>query len=175
MSNAAKKKLVKGARGRSAKAFLLPMARADADAMILQVRLAFEAARSGRSGRREAAMLVQSVIFTRLLTEAGFGLLEPSTLGMVEGALLALLDQHEAKSDWNMPPPLIEALTPVINEHDRQLRDVRFGAIVDATERLQYLISVRPERLSLHHVTEHTMQSNCGAPARAAATQDRRS
>ena len=58
----------------------------------------------------------------------------------VERGVLALLDRGAATGDWNVPDTLLEPLPSVINEHDRQLREVRLGVVTTAVERLERMI-----------------------------------
>jgi hypothetical protein len=125
---------------RGSKALLLPMPRADAEAMALQVRLSFEAVRNQRGSRADAICMAQSVLLTSFLTEKGHGLLDLEAIRKVEVDVLAELDRNGVGNGWNFPDQLLQPLLDVVNEHDRQLREVRFGAIVDALERLDRLI-----------------------------------
>lgn len=122
------------------KRYLLPMPRQDADGLCLQTRLALEAARSGRAATREMTVLAQAVLLTSFLTESGHGLLPLSWVHHVEKAVLAVLDTGKNTGDWNVDEAIIESLTVIVNEHDRQLREVRFSEVVAATERLDKMI-----------------------------------
>jgi hypothetical protein len=135
-------------RGRSMKAFLLPMPRAQADAMSLQCRLALEAVRQGRSERREATCMAQTVLLTGFLAEAGHGLIGLPEIRSVEQKVLEMLDRGEATGDWLFPEALVNSLVTVVNEHDRQLRETRFEVILNATERLERMIASAPEKLA---------------------------
>ncbi|SAK74954.1 Fis family transcriptional regulator [Caballeronia temeraria] len=123
------------------KKFLLPMPREDADALCLQSRLALEAVRGQRAARQEAIVLAQTVLLTSFLTESGHGLLDLPFVRQVEEAVLAILDVAKISGEWNFSESLVESLTTVVNEHDRQLREVRFGHIVAATERLDRMVA----------------------------------
>jgi hypothetical protein len=137
------------ARRRNTKAHLLPMPGRDADAMALHIRLALEAVKRGQAGRHEATLLAQSVLVTGFLTEAGYGCLDMAFIRQAEEDMLALLDHGERTGRWTMPGALITPVTQVINEHDRQLREVRFGALVDANRRLDLLIAASLRKLSM--------------------------
>jgi hypothetical protein len=127
-------------RVRASKVLLLPMPRADAEAMALHCRLAFEAIRNLRASRADEICMAQTVLLTSFLTEKGHGLLDLETIRKLEADVLAELDRNGAGNGWNFPNALLQPLLDVVNEHDRQLREVRFGAIVDASERLNRLI-----------------------------------
>jgi hypothetical protein len=143
-----KRKGTKSARPRTSKGHLLPMSQPDVNAMILPVRLALEAMRGGKAERREIIVLVQSVILTSFMTEAGFGRLDLSFVRKTGEALFAYLDQDQSIG-WFFGAELMDQLTSVVNEHDRQLSEERFGAVADATKRLERLIDASPGKLSL--------------------------
>ena len=48
---------------------------------------------------------------------------------------------------------MLDPLTAIVNEHDRQLREVRFAAIAAATERLDRLVGSLPKRLTANRDT----------------------
>jgi hypothetical protein len=114
------------------------MPRREADALALQYRLAFEAVKHHRGGRREAVALAHVVLFTLFLTEAGHGLLDLSTIREAETGLARVLNDGESTGQWQFPEALIQLLKPIVNEHDRQLREVRLSEIASATKRLDH-------------------------------------
>jgi len=116
------------------------MPRQEADGLCLQTRLALEAARSGRAASREMTVLAQSVLLTSFLTESGHGLLQLSWVRQVEEAVLAVLNEGKKTGEWNVDETIVESLTVIVNEHDRQLREVRFSEVAAATERLDKMI-----------------------------------
>ena len=123
------------------KRFLLPMPRSDADALCLQSRLALQAVRGGRAARQETNVLAQAVLMTSFLTEAGHGLLDLSFVRRVEQAVFAILDVGKITDEWIFNEEIVESLIVVVNEHDRQLREVRFGEVHKATQRLDRMIA----------------------------------
>ncbi|TCK32620.1 hypothetical protein B0G84_8438 [Paraburkholderia sp. BL8N3] len=138
---------------RTAKAFLLPMHRRDADAMSLQFRVALENVRRQRAGRQEATCLAQVVLLTSFLTEEGHGEIDLHYIREVENDVLAMLDHGEATGEWEFPQAMLDPLTAIVNEHDRQLREVRLAAVAAATERLDRLVGSLPKRLTANRDT----------------------
>ncbi|BBU30282.1 hypothetical protein BTHE68_40160 [Burkholderia sp. THE68] len=122
--------------------------------MILQVRLGFETVRNGRGAHRDVLMLAQTILLTSLLTRSGFGNLELAFIRQVESELMELLERGKETGNWFVAEPLLLDLSLIVNEHDRQLREVRFGAVFDATERLDRLVSACPQKLSLRYARE---------------------
>lgn len=123
------------------KRFLLPMPRHDADALCLRSRIALESARGGRAGSHETTILAHTVLLTSFLTEAGHGVLDMSFARQVEKAVLANLDAGKATGEWKFSYAFVESLTTVINEYDRQMREVRFGQVLAASQRLDRMIA----------------------------------
>ena len=85
--------------------------------------------------------MAQTLLLTGYLTAAGHGELNVSFLDDVEHALAALLDRGRDTGDWQASESLVDKLTVVVNEHDRQLLETRLQAIVEASERLNRTIA----------------------------------
>ncbi|SAL07617.1 hypothetical protein AWB81_08191 [Caballeronia arationis] len=117
------------------------MPRHDSDAMSLRSRLAFEAMRAQRATARDVRQVAQAVLLTGFMTEVGHGLLELPFLEEVEKEVLALLERGRAVDDSIVPETLLERLPAIINEHDRQLREVRLGVVKAACERLDRMVT----------------------------------
>lgn len=131
--------LKKPARVQS-KRFLLPMPRSEADALCLQSRLALEAARANRASLHESTVLAQTVLLTGFLTKAGHGLLDLAFVLQVGEEVLAIVDAGKPGGEWIFSETIIESLITIVNAHDRQLREVRFGEVQKATQRLDRMI-----------------------------------
>jgi hypothetical protein len=63
-------------RSRHTKGLFLPLARTDADRVILRCRLALEAIRTGHADRVLVDLMASTLLLTRYLTETGHGQLE---------------------------------------------------------------------------------------------------
>jgi hypothetical protein len=130
----------KSARPQS-KRFLLPMPRDEADRLSLQSRIALEAVRSQCAGLQATTVIAQTVLLTSFLTEAGHGLLDLDDVRQTERSVLKILDVGKETGEWVFDDVQIDALTSIVNEHDRQLREVRFGEVFEATTRLDRLVT----------------------------------
>lgn len=146
MRNTKIRRLPRASRDRNARIYWLPMPRVEAEKVILQCRIAIESIRQARAGLIEAQCVAQAVLLTGLLIEAGFGSLDRTILDEVQGDVLGLLDRGLSQSDWRLPPAALPRLMAVINEHDRQLREVRLSAVIECNEHLERFIAtlVRP-------------------------------
>jgi hypothetical protein len=132
--------LMKSGRQRNAKVYWLPMPRREAEIIVMQYRLAIENLRRGRAGQIEAQCLAQAVLLANMLTGMGYGKLEPSVIREVLEDLLAMLEHGGATGEWRFPDSGLARLVIVVNEHDRQLREVHLAAFVDCNERLQGMV-----------------------------------
>jgi hypothetical protein len=117
------------------------MPRDEADRLSLQSRIALEAVRSHRAGVQETTVIAQTVLLTSFLTEAGHGAMALDDVRQAERSVLKILDSGKATGEWLFDDALIDALTRIVNEHDRQLREVRFGEVFEATTRLDRLVT----------------------------------
>jgi hypothetical protein len=127
-------------RNRAEKAYWLPIPRRDAQTIILQYRLALENIRRDRASQVEAQCIAQAVLLTRLLSEIGYGKLDASVIRDTEEDVLAMLDLGASAGIWRYPATGITRLTQVVNEHDRQLREVNLSALIACNERLRGFI-----------------------------------
>jgi hypothetical protein len=121
---------------RNAKVYWLPMPRRQAEVMVLQYRIAAESFRGGRAGLMEAQCIAQAVLLANMLTQVGYGKLDPSFVSDVEEHVLAMLERGGDTGHWTYPEANMPCLIAVINEHDRQLREVHLAALIACNERL---------------------------------------
>ncbi len=130
----------KGIQGRRQKALFLPMPREDAERLMLRTRMTLERVRNGEADRVLLNSLAQVVLFANFVTVAGYGTLERSFVDGVEHQLGLVLLTADQTGEWHIPPQLVEALTQIVNEYDRQLRETRLEVIANATEQLDRLM-----------------------------------
>ncbi|WP_150792120.1 MULTISPECIES: hypothetical protein [Pandoraea] len=125
--------------GRSS-ALLLPMPRREAERIVLRVRLSLERLRSGEASRQLINALAEVILIATFVTEAGHGELHSDILERTERDLASVLLVANSKGEWAVPSELMDDLTRVVNEYDRQLAKVRLGVIADACKRLEQLM-----------------------------------
>lgn len=121
---------------RNNKGLYLPLARPDAEKIILRCRLALESVRNGYPNETGVDLMLSTVLLTRYLTEDGYGLLSLDLLQAVEATLLDAMMEHEKTGKWSISHQLIEQLISTVNEYDRQLRETRLHAVIAASQRL---------------------------------------
>ncbi|WP_233874627.1 hypothetical protein [Paraburkholderia adhaesiva] len=113
------------------------MSRATADGLVLPVRVALESIRRGHMDRDAVVTLSEVVLLTGFLTAEGHGALQPGLLDDSERRLLAALNAPEGAREAALD--MIEALTLIVNEYDRLMRECRLLAIVQANEHFERL------------------------------------
>ncbi|RQH07124.1 hypothetical protein [Paraburkholderia dinghuensis] len=126
-------------QSRHNKALYLSMERSTTDSLVLPVRVALESVRRGHVERDAVVCLSEIVLLTGFLTQAGHGKLEQYVLDGAGRGQLPVLDAGEFQTSHELGPNTIEALTLIVNEYDRLLRETRLLAILDANERFERL------------------------------------
>lgn len=130
-------------RGRAAsahgKALFLPLPRSEASALVLRTRIVLERLRNGEADRPMINHITQVVLITAFITRAGFGRLDPGELKRIEMHLGRILSEANVGGPWSLPEPLIDELTTVVNEYDRQLATTRFEIVARASDYLDRL------------------------------------
>jgi hypothetical protein len=125
---------------RQNKALFLPLNAASVNELSLQFRLALESVRRGYGDQASMNRVASVVLLTSFLTEAGHGELDSAFLAHVEKQVSESLDRGRDSGEWNCSEQLCELLKTVVNEHDRQLRQIRLKDIIAASERLDRMI-----------------------------------
>jgi hypothetical protein len=133
-------------RERNNKALFLPLNVSAANQILLRSWTAFERARSGEADAATATALAHAVAVAARVAEAGFGTLDEKTLRIARDGLAHTIEQGCQTGEWKFGDELLESLGIALDEHHRQLRQVRMAAIVDANEWLEGRLD-RGERL----------------------------
>jgi len=128
--------------GTHAKSLFLPMPRSEAADLALRARIALERLRNGEANRSLVNLLSQVIIIAGFITRAGHGQLDMGEIERVEHGLGEVLNEADRTGVWRVPEPLIEGLTGVVNEYDRQLCVTRMETIVRASDHLGKLIEI---------------------------------
>jgi hypothetical protein len=126
--------------GAHAKSLFLPMPRKDASDLALRARIALERLRNGEADRSLINLVSQVAIVAGFITRAGHGKLDIADIERVARGLGAVLAESDRTGIWNVPEVLVEGLTAVINEYDRQLCVTRMEIVVRASDHLGQLV-----------------------------------
>lgn len=123
------------ARPRRDKAMLLPMPRACANDLALQVHLALSALRRGGTQHDAKAVLDAHVLAT-LVADAGYGELTQEQVRAADAALLACYERGNAGGAWQLDGADFDAIAAVVSVYDAQLQSAPLWALTEASERL---------------------------------------
>lgn len=130
------------AAGMHTKSLFLPMPQKEATDLALRARIALERLRNGEADRPLINLVSQVVIIAGFIARAGHGKLDIGEIERVERGLGEVLAEADSRGMWNVPELLIEGLTAVINEYDRQLCVTRMEIIVRASDHLGKLVDL---------------------------------
>jgi hypothetical protein len=125
---------------RSSKALQLPLDEMLADKLSLRFRLALEGARQGRADLAAAHCLLEVTLLTGFLKEDGHSTIEQGVIDHAELALYKILEDKQIDDACQFDEQTLHNLTIVVNEHDRQLRELRLIALSKAVARLEQLL-----------------------------------
>jgi hypothetical protein len=128
--------------GAHAKSLFLPMPRKEASDLALRARIALERLRNGEADRSLINLVSQVAIIAGFVTRAGHGKLDIADIEHVERELGAVLVEADHTGTWNISEALIEGLTAVINEYDRQLCVTRMEIVARASDHLGKLVDL---------------------------------
>ena len=118
------------------------MPRKESTDLVLRARIALERLRSGETDRALINLVSQVVIIASFITRAGHGKLGIEDIERVERALGEVLVGADRSGVWNVPESLIEGLTAVVNEYDRQLCVTRMEIVVRASDHLGKIVDL---------------------------------
>ena len=123
------------ARARRSKAMLLPMPRANADELALQVHLALAALRRG-GARCDAQALLHAHVLATSMADAGYGTLTQAQVNDADAALLACFERGGAGGEWRLDGADFDALAAIVTVYDQQLQRAPLWVLTEASERL---------------------------------------
>jgi hypothetical protein len=143
-------------QSRQKKQLYLPLKQDDADQMCLQARLSFEAMRQGRGDRAAALNMCSIALMCETITVAGHGLLPLSVVAQATQGAFDALDDGVDNGVWQFSDSLVEELTLVINEYDRQMRESRLQTIIAAAEKVERFLVNRARVRASEEVGDDT-------------------
>lgn len=124
------------ARARRAKTLLLPMPRASADELSLQVHIALDTLRRGRGSVQAAQTMTQAMILAGLLAEAGYGTATFDQMQSAESAISEAFDRGRDTGAWILDEDGFAQFATIETTYDYQLQRAPLSAIADACDRL---------------------------------------
>jgi len=101
--------------------------------------LALESARQGRADVAAAHCLLEVTLLTGFLKEDGHSLIEQTVIDYAELSLYEILENKQIDDACEFDEQTLQNLIIIVNEHDRQLRELRLMALSKAVSRLEQL------------------------------------
>lgn len=139
-NNKSYRSLLQPSAAAHSRALLLPMPRKEASDLVLRARIALERLRNGEVDRSLINLVLQITIIVSFITRAGHGKLDINVLDTVRRGLEDIVVEADNTGTWNFPETLIDDLTSVINEYDRQICVTRMEIVVRASDHLERLV-----------------------------------
>jgi len=125
-----------GARAKRSKTLLLPMPRASADELSLQVHIALDAMRRGRGCVSATQTLCQTMILVGLLAELGYGTATYEQMQSAESVISAAFDRGRDSDIFRFDDGDFEKFATIVTTYDAQLQRAPMSAIAEASNRL---------------------------------------
>jgi hypothetical protein len=123
-------------QSRHSKTMLLPLSRAKADELGLRNHVALASMREGKGSVNAAQTLLEMVMASGFLAEAGYGQLDPAQALGAEKAVCGAIDRGKETDCWFLEPAEFDELVRIVTLYDGQLRDAPLSALAVAGERL---------------------------------------
>lgn len=134
------------ARARRSKTMLLPIPRATADALALQVHLALSALRGDTATSGDARTLLQTQVLALTIANAGYGSLTPDEARRADDALIACFERGNREGVWRVDSEAFDALARIVTVYDGQLQSAPLWVLSEASERLDRMSAGDDER-----------------------------
>ncbi|WP_250495386.1 hypothetical protein [Caballeronia sp. GAWG1-1] len=142
-------------RAHHKKALFLPLDTAAANRISLRSWTALERARAGDAGSEVALALAHAAMAVHRLVMLGYGVVDEHAMSNSKAGLARVIELGCETGTWRFDENLIASLAPVLDEHHRQLRQVRMVALVEANEWLE----AKPGKGAL---MQHLLQASAG-------------
>jgi hypothetical protein len=132
------------ARARKSKAWLLPIPRTSADELSMHYHVALEALRMQQGSDHCVRLLIQLLVLTGFIAEAGHGEISAEQWLTTERALLGAFDRGNETGDWLLDDEAFRLCAVVVTLHDRQLRTASLSVVSEASERMELVQAGNP-------------------------------
>ncbi|GAB5097029.1 MULTISPECIES: hypothetical protein [unclassified Caballeronia] len=123
-------------RARLSKAQLLPIPRAVANELALQVHLSLQALRAGATDIAPAQQITEAMLLARFLSEAGHGDFSHDALMAADRIMAEVFDGGRESGTWTLAPEAFEQIAAIVSLYDHQLQRATLAALTTASERL---------------------------------------
>lgn len=125
------------AKARASKRKLLPLPRQAIDAMSIKYHTALAALRMRRGTEGGVRVLLQMVILTGFIGDAGLEKIDRAVLRELDNALVETFDRGCDTGEWYFDGPVADLCAALLTQHDRQLKTAPLTVLQEAVERLE--------------------------------------
>jgi hypothetical protein len=134
------------ARARAAKAMLLPLPKATAEELALQVHLALDSLRRAKGSVSAAQTVTETMLLVAFIVEAGYGTLTSEALHIADAVSAACFERGRASGEWMLDRAGFEIFTVIATMYDHQLQRTPLWALTEASDRLARFKAGEPYR-----------------------------
>ncbi|GAB5098101.1 hypothetical protein [Caballeronia sp. HLA56] len=124
-------------RARNNKAMFLPVNEATANHISLRSWTSLDRVRAGDADPEAVLALAHATVVAARVAQLGFGSLDKETLAEAAAGLAEAIERGCVDKNWQVAPAVFASIGRALNEHHRQLLQVRMGVIVEANEWLE--------------------------------------
>jgi hypothetical protein len=130
--------------GQGSDTLSLPMRPSKADEVSSRNHIALESMRMGKGSLYAAQTLLEAMLVTAFLTEAGHGVIGYEELVESERAICSAIGFGKLSDQWRLGEAGFALFALILTLHDWQLQKVPLRAILSAVERLVMAKAARP-------------------------------
>lgn len=123
-------------QSRHGKIMRLPLPRARADELAWRTHLTLASMRAGKGSMTAAQTLLEAIVMTGFLTEAGYGPLARAQMTEAEQAVCDAMARGNDGDHWSLEPVAAKKLEAIVTLHDQQLREAPLSVVAQASDRL---------------------------------------
>ncbi|MGF6267149.1 hypothetical protein OKW49_008143 [Paraburkholderia youngii] len=126
------------ANARHAKAMLLPLPRAKANATALRIHITLDLLRRGKGSLHCAHVMADVMFLVTLVADLGFGAVTQAQIRSAEVAIEACVECGHRTGKWHLDHAGFDSFSSMVTIYDRQLHRAPVGVLSLAYERLKY-------------------------------------
>jgi hypothetical protein len=125
-------------KARHAKAMLLPLPRADANATALRIHITLDLLRRGRGNLHSVHLLADVLLLVVLIADLGLGVVTQAQIRAAEIAIGQCAECGHRTGQWHLDQVGFASFAPMVTIYDRQLRRAPVSVLSLAYERLRH-------------------------------------
>jgi hypothetical protein len=126
------------ANARHAKAMVLPLPRADANATALRIHITLDLLRRGKGTLHCAHLMADVMFLVTLIADLGFGAVTQAQIRSAEVTIESCVECGHRTGKWHLDHVGFDSFSSMVTIYDRQLHRAPVGVLSLAYERLKY-------------------------------------